>query len=281
MDRSVVICGGPDLEARMRAYVQLVGRRRVSISSSIRRFSGAIVDIRGGLASKRLIPAWQQHGCAVISDAPLARTLDRSQALLNQGDMLLTLPSLYDPRYQLILQKSAEGAIGKLITIRLIRLLPIQSPLWDSIALTYGLDPLAALQVLGGPVTRIMAWEQALKRRRPDTLFATGRFEGGGIFYLELSAAYPRDYQFERIEVVGTEGVLEYDSNRNRTLRVITAAGSTLHSAIYEPALLRMLRDYLRHVDDASAMEKHRERARAALELLFRAVNSAQSHETR
>lgn len=265
----------------MRAYLQLVGRRRVSVASHIDQFSEAIVDVRGGLASKRLIPAWQQHGCTVISDSPLARTLAQSQELLNRGNLLLTIPSLYDHRYRLTLQQTAKGAIGDLITVRLIRLLPLQSPLWDSIALSYGLDPLAALQALGGPVERIMVQEQALRRGRSDTLFAVGRFEGGAIFYLELSAAYPSGYRYEGIEVVGTEGILEYDSNLNRTLRVTTAAGSALHSALYEPALFRMLRDYLRCVDDASAMKEHRERVQAALALLFRAMDSAQAHEVR
>jgi len=281
MDRRVIICGGPDIEVRTRAYLELVGRRRVSVASRIGEFSEAIVDVRGGLASKRLIPAWQQHGCTVISDGPLARTLAQSQELLDRGDLLLTLPSLYDQRYQLILQQTAGGAIGDLVTVCLIRLLPMQSPLWDSIALTYGLDPLAMLQALGGPVERIMVQEQALRRRRPDTLFAVGRFKGGAIFYLELSAAYPHGYQSERIEVVGTEGILEYDSHLNRSLRVTTAAGSMLHDALYEPPLFRMLRDYLRCMDDASAMEEHRERAQAALELLFRAIVSSQAHEAR
>ena len=94
MDKPVIICGGPDIEARMRAYLQLVGRRRVSVASHIRQFSEAIVDIRGGVASKRLIPAWQQHGCTVISDGPLARTLAQNQELLDRGNLLLTLPDL-------------------------------------------------------------------------------------------------------------------------------------------------------------------------------------------
>ena len=281
MDRPVIICGGPDTEARTRAYLQLVGRRRVSVASRLSQFSEAIVDVRGGLASKRLISAWQQRGCTVISDGPLARTLAQSQELLDRGNLLLTLPSLYDPRYQLILRQTAEGGIGDLITVRLIRLLPMQSPLWDSIAHTYGLDPLAVIQALGGPVARIMVQGQALRRHRPDTLFAVGRFKGGAIFYLELSAACPHGYQSERIEVVGTEGILEYDSSLDRALRLTTAAGSALHSALYEPPLFRMLRDYLRCMDGASAMEEHRERAQAALELLFRAMGSAQAHEAR
>ncbi len=281
MDKPVIICGGPDIKTRMWAYSQLVGHRQVSVASYIGDFSEAIVDVRGGLASKRMIPIWQRNGCTVISDGPPARTLDQSQELLSQGNLLLTLPSLYDPRYQLILQQIAEGAIGNLITVRLIRLLPLQSPLWDSITLTYGLDLLAVLQALGGPVARIMVREQALRRRRPDTLFAVGRFERGAIFYLELSAAYPDGYQSERIEVVGTGGIMEYNSDLNRTLRLTTAAGSVLHDALHEPPLLRMLRDYLRCVDDAQAMEEQRGRAQAALELLFRALDSAQAQEVR
>ncbi len=281
MDRPVIICGGPDIEARTRAYLQLVGRRRVSVASQIGEFSEAIVDVRGGLASKRLIPAWQQHGCTVISDSPLARTLAQSQELIERGNLLLTLPSLYDHRYQLVLQQTAQGAIGDLITVRLIRLLPMQSPLWNSITFTYVLDPLAVLQALGGPVERIMVQERALRRGRPDTLFAVGRFKGGAIFYLELSAAYPSRYQSERIEVVGAEGILEYDSDRNRSLRLLTTAGGALHDPLYEPPLFRMLRDYLRCMNDASAMEEHCERAQAALELLFRTIVSAQAHEAR
>jgi predicted dehydrogenase len=281
VDRSVIICGGPDIEARTRAYLQLVGRRRVSVASRIGEFSEAIVDIRGGLASKRLIPVWQQNGCVVVSDGPLARTLAQSQEFLAQGALLIALPSLYDPRYQLILGHVAREVIGDLVTVRIVRLLPAQSPLWDSITFTYGLDPLAVLQALGGPVARIMAREQALRRGRPDTLFAVGRFEGGAIFYLEISAACPHHYRSERIEVVGTEGIMEYDSDLSRPLRLITAEGSTFHNAPYESALPRMLRDYLRRMEDASAMDEHRERAEAAVELLFRAMDSVQAHEAR
>ena len=283
MDRPVIICGGPDIEARTRTYLQLVGRHRLSVASRIDQFSQAIVDIRGGVSSKRLIPVWQQNRCTVVSDGPLARTLDQNQELLGQGNLLLALPSLYDSRYQLILREAASGRIGDLITIRIVRLLPMQSPLWDSITFTYGLDPLAALQALGGPVARVMAREQALRRGRPDTLFAIGRFEGGAIFYLETSTAYPHGYRSERIEVVGTEGILEYDSTLSHPLRLTTTAGSMPHDvdAQYEPALLRMLRDYLRRMNDPMAMEEHRERAQAAVEFLFRVMASAQAHEAR
>lgn len=281
MDRQVIICGGPDIEARTRAYLQLVGRRRVSVASRAAQFSQAIVDVRGALASKRMIPAWQQHGCTVISDGPLARTLAESQEFLDQGNLLLTFPSLYDRRYQLVLEQTAKGAIGDLITVRLVRLLPMQSPLWDSITLTYALDPLAMLQALGGPVERVMVQERALVRRRPDTLFAVGRFKGGAIFYLELSAVYPHGYRSQRLEVVGTEGILEHDSDLNHALRLTTAGGTTHHAALYEPGLIRMLRDCLRCMEDASAMEEHRQRAKAAVEFLFRAADSARAHEVR
>ena len=281
MDKPVIICGGPDIEARTRTYLQLVGRRQVSVASQISEFSEAIVDVRGGLASKRLIPSWQQRECTVISNGPPARTLAQSQDLLNRGNLLLTLPSLYDHRYQLLQKQVAEGAIGDVITIRLIRLLSMQSPLWDSIVLTYGLDPLATLQALGGSVGRIMAREQNLRRRRSDTLFAVGRFESGAIFYLELSAICPYGYHSERIEVVGTRGLMEYNSDLNHSLRLTTAEGSTLHNALYEPPLFRMLREYLRCVDDPSMMDEHRDRAQTALELLFRVIDSAQAHEPR
>lgn len=281
MDRQVVICGGPDIEARTRAYLQLVGRRRVSVASRIAQFSDAIVDVRGALSSKRLIPAWQQQRCTVISDGPLARSLAESHELLERGDLLLALPSLYDQRHQVVLEQAAKGAIGDLVTVRLVRLLPLQNPLWDSITLTYGLDPLALLQALGGPVERIMAQQQTLVRRRPDTLFAVGSFKGGAIFYLELSTAYPRGYRSERIEVVGTKGILEYDSDLDHALRLTTAAGTTRHRAQYEPSLHRMLRDCLRCMDDPVAMEEHRERAKVAVDFLFRTVDSAEVHEAR
>jgi len=281
MDRQIIICGGPDIEARTRAYLQLVGRRRVSVASRIAQFSDAIVDVRGALSSKRLIPVWQQRRCTVISDGPLARSLADSHELLDRGDLLLALPSLYDQRYQVVLEQAATGTIGDLVTVRLVRLLPVQSPLWDSITLTYGLDPLAMLQALGGPVERIMAQEQSLMRRRPDTLFAVGSFKGGAIFYLELSAAYPHGYRSERIEVVGTKGILEYDSDLDHALRLTTTTGTTRHRAQYEPALHRMLRGCLRCMDDPAAMEEHRDRAKAAVDFLWQTIDSAEAHEVR
>jgi len=281
VDRPVIICGGPDIEARTRAYLQLVGRRRVSVASRIGEFAQAIVDVRGGLASKRLIPAWQRRDCTVITNGPPARTLAQSEELLSQGNLLLTLPSLYDHRHQLLQRQVDEGAVGSVIAVRLLCLLPMQSPLWDTILLTYALDPLAALLALGGPVARIIVSERSLRRGRSDTLFAVGRFESGAIFHLEVSAAYPDGWHSERIEVVGTEGLMEYNSDVNCALRLTTAERSTLHDTFYEPPLLRMLREYLCCVEDASMMEKHRYQAQMGLELLFRAVDSAQAHEVR
>jgi predicted dehydrogenase len=281
MDRQIIICGGPDIEARTRAYLQLVGRRRVSVASRIAQFSDAIVDVRGALSSKRLIPAWQQHRCTVISDGPLARSLAESHALLDRGDLLLALPSLCDQRHQVILGQTAKGTIGDLVAVRLVRLLPLASPLWDSITLTYGLDPLALLQALGGPVERTMAQEQSLVRRRPDTLFAVGTFKGGAIFCLELSAAYPHNYRSERIEVVGTKGILEYDSDLDHALRLTTATGTTYHNAQYEPTVHRMLKDCLQRMDDPVAMKEHSERGKMAVDFLFRTMDSADAHEAR
>jgi hypothetical protein len=281
MDRQVVICGGPDIEARTRAYLQLVGRRRVSVAARIDQFSDAIVDVRGALSSKRLISAWLQNRCSVISDGPLAPTLNESLDLLDRGDLLLALPSLYDLRHRVILEQAAQGVIGSLVTVRLVRLLPLASPLWDTIALTYGLDPLALLQALGGAVERVMALQQSLLRRRPDTLFAVGSFKGGAVFYLELSAVYPHNYRSERIEVVGTNGILEYDSDSDHALRLTTGAGTTRCEAEYEPAIHRMLSDCLVRMEDPAAMQEHRERGRLAVDFLFRTVDSAETREAR
>jgi predicted dehydrogenase len=119
-----------------------------------------------------------------------------------------------------------------------------------------------------------MACEQRLKRSKPDTLFAIAVGENAAIGYLELCACYPRGYHSERIEVVGREGMIEYNSDVNRTLRLNTDQQAILRDTFQNTPLTRMIADYTRIIGDQQEIKAHIASIEKPLRLLYRAINS-------
>lgn len=276
MDRPIYVLGEPDLEHRAKAYRQILGEGQVQMAIQPGQVTGGhvLIDVRGSMEHKRAIPSWWNSGAVVIADGPPAATLERSQAIMASGGVLLARPSRYDHRYELLRQQLRDGQIGKLVAVRIIRLLPEDCWMPDGVTLNYAFDALDVMCSLLGGVKRIMAREQRLKRSQPDTLFAILVGENAAIGYLELCACYPRGYESERIEVIGREGMLEYNSDVNRTLRLSAGQQTTMRDTFRDAPLTRMIADYIRVLGDAQAMEAHITSTGEPLRLLYRALAS-------
>jgi predicted dehydrogenase len=280
LNRPTFICGKPNLAQRAEAYRQILGDDRVNVASDPGQISGAniLVDIRGSMAQKQRISCWQKGGAFVIADGPPAATLEQSQAMMASGNVLLARPSYYDHRYELLRQQLANGQIGKLVAVRIMRLLPEDSWLPDGVTLNYAFDALDALCSLLGSVKRIMAREQRLKGKKPDSLFAILVGENDALGYLELCTCYPQGYRSERIEVVGSDGILEYNSDVNRTLRLNTGQHTWLRDAFLESPLTKMIQAYIRIADDEQAVKAHIAATREPLHLIYRALISSRQN---
>ena len=276
MERPAFVLGGPDLEHRARVYRHFLGDERVHVATKPSQVLGAdiMIDVRESIEHKQAIPAWQDRGAVVITDGPPAATLEESQAIMASGSVLLARPSHYHHRYELLRQQFRDGQIGKLVAVRIIRLEPEDCWLPDGITLNYGFDAFDALCSLLGSVKRIMAYEQCLKRSKPDTLFAIAVGENAAIGYLELCACYPRGYRSERIEVVGREGMLEYNSDVNQTLRLNTGQHTVMRDTFREAPLTRMIAEYTRMISDPQAIQAHIASTREPLRLLYRVLES-------
>ena len=276
MDRPTFVLGKPDLECRAKAYRQILGKEQVRVAIEPGQVAGGqiLVDVRGSMEHKQAIPSWQKGGAVVISDGPPAATLEQSQAMMASGGILLARPSHYNQRYELLRKQLRNGQIGKLVAVRIIRLEPEDCWLPDGVTLNYAFDALDALCSLLGGVKRIMAREQRLKRSKTDTLFAIAVGENAAIGYLELCTCYPQGYRSERIEVVGREGILEYNSDVNRTLRLNTKRHTVTRDTFQDTPLTRMIADYVRMIGDQQAIQAHVASTDKPLRLLYRALAS-------
>jgi predicted dehydrogenase len=276
LERPTTVLGGPDLERRAETYRHFLGDKQVTVAAEPSQVSGdqLLVDVRGSIAYKRAIPAWQSSGAVVVTNGPPATTLEQSQAIMASGQVILARPSYYNHRYELLRRQLQDGQIGELVAVRLIRLWPEDCWLPDGVTLDYAFDALDAMCSFLGGVKRIMAREQRLKHSQPDTLFAIAVGDNGAIGYLELCACYPRGYESERIEVIGRDGMLEYNSDIDRTLRLNTDERTVVRDTFREAPLTKMIGDYIGMVGDAQAIESHVAATDEPLRLLYRALNS-------
>ena len=119
----------------------------------------------------------------------------------------LARPAGCDPRIEAMLEEVGGGEMGKVITVRVIRLADAGA---DLAALEWW--ALDALVTLGGAAERVFCRRSALRGETEDQVLSVVRFEGGAIGYAEASTAYPATAERTVIEVVAEEGMLEYDS---------------------------------------------------------------------
>ena len=281
MRRATFIGGTAHLQARVGAYHQALGSEQVSIVAEPDQVSGheAFIDVQGSLEDKRWIPAWQRDGAFIVTDGPPAATFEASQQVMASGRVVLARPSYCDPRYELLRQQVSHGQVGRVVAARLIRLLAEDSWCPDGVTLNYAFDALDVLCSLLGGIKRIMAREQCLKRDKPDTLWATLVGESDAIGYLELCTCYPQGYESERFEVTGREGILEYNSDVHRTLRLHTPQYAGVRDAFHDPPLGRMVRAYLGLADDEDAVRSQAVATAEPLRLVFRALESSRSNQ--
>jgi len=276
----VIVCGSSDTEARLAAYVEILGPERVSALevTDVRPEEGLIVDIRGKMDEKRSVADWINSGAFVISDALPASDLSTSRELLSSQHLLLAQPSRYDPRHRVLQQQLIGGQIGELVAMRWVSLWPDDCWLPEGALENYAFDMLDSAVNLMGVPKRVMARQQRLKREVPDTLFVTMVAENGGaIGYLEISCCQPPGRRVERIEVVGRTGMLEYDSDANRTLRLSTENGTVLREAFWESPLRSMVGDYVLAIEDQKHLADRVSQMIRAFSVLERTAESVRT----
>lgn len=281
MPDQVIVCGSTEQQIRFEAYSELLGSEHVSVSSAedVRAKESLIVDVRGTMKEKAHIGDWIKSGAFVITDTPAASSVHTSQEYVSSGHLLVAQPSRYDPRHRLLQAQLNGGQIGDLVAVRWISLWPDDCWLPEGVTENYAFNVLDSAVALTGVPKRIMARLLRLKRDVPDTLFVTMVAEDtGAIAYLEISCCQPPGRRVERIEVVGRAGMLEYDSDANRTLRLITGHGPVLRDAFWEPPLLTMLSHYIAALDDQSKLAATVDEMSKALSVLERTAESVRTN---
>ncbi len=259
----------------------MLGSDPISLSAQTGQIPGrdTFLDVQGSLEDKRGIPMWQKAGACIVADGPPAATFEASQDIMAGGKVMLARPSYYDPRYSLFRQQVRDGQVGRVVAVRLIRLLPEDSWCPDGVTFNYAFDAFDILSSLLGVIKRVMAREQRLKRDKPDTLWATLVGENDALGYLELCACYPQGYYSERCEVVGREGILEYNSDVHRTLHLHTPQSAELRDAFHDPPLRKMTRENLALMDDETAVRSRAVTVAGPLQLVFRALESSRTNQ--
>lgn len=281
MPKKVIVCGSRNIEARLAAYVEILGFEHVSALeiAEVRPVEGHIVDICGTMDEKRFVADWISGGAFVITDALPDSDPETSKGLLSSKRLMLAQPSRYDPRHRVLRQQLRGGEIGELVAVRWVSLWPEDCWLEQGVTQNYGFNVLDSTLALMGTPERIMARQQQLKREVPDTLFVTlVAKEGGAIGYLEVSCCQPKGRRVERIEVVGRSGMLEYDSDVNRTLRLSADGGSALRDTFWTPPLRSMLADYLLAIEDQDRLANMVGEVGEAVSALERTIDSARTN---
>jgi predicted dehydrogenase len=277
---SAILVGQDHLQERMQAYRQVLGEQNVTVVDAPEQVPAtpSLIDLWGTAEQRSSIAHWCKHGAFVIAAGLPAPTVAESRALLAGGQVLLARPSRYDPRFVLLRRQLQEGQVGRLVAARLVRAWPDDGWLPAGVVPDYAPDALEAMASLMGSLVRIMAREQQLARTVPDTLFAVLVGQNEAIGYLELSNAYPAGYSTERIEVVGDQGMIEYNADVNRTLRVAVPGHSWLRDAFQEPPLLRMVRAYVHCANHPETMSAEIAAGLACLDLVERVQQSARAN---
>ena len=256
---SVILVGADNLAERVEAYKRLLPTdaiailRPASARDSRNTFlgvpvahewpsnSGGLADIAGDVSSRAMdLRRALESGRQAIIHPPFGDSYANAEAILAAADgaVRVALPVHFTHKYEAAAQ-SARTGIGDIITVRAIRVFP-STQVWQQ-SLFHLME---SLVLLGGPLQRIYARAAALKSANTDTVFCNGRYPNRAILYGEMSAAYPGQYSKEVIEVVGRDGMVEYDSNA-RSFWMASESGVTLTEAYHRTPYEKMAAAYV------------------------------------
>ena len=267
--RSVRLVGDVLLEDRRRAYNAVVGPEYVSAVSSF--YGVDMADIAAG--SDGCIDTCREAlaaGIRAVVHGPTIDEIPEFRELLEEsgGRLRLAHPIRFDAKYALPHQESADGRLGDVITVRVIRTGSTERDITVE-----ELNVLDALLLFGGSVSRIFTRRNEVRAEEVNTALSVIRFANKAIGYGEASTAHYPGYFYEVIEVVSTDGMLEYDSF-SRVNRLVGKDRIATLDSYHVPPYQAMVEDYVAGFrgDRPSAVPES-----ATLELLDLAIRSSKS----
>lgn len=238
--RSVRLVGDVLLEDRRDAYGAVLGPEYVTRASS---FHGVdMADIAAG--SDGCIDTCREAlaaGIRVVVHGPTIDEILEFRKLLEEsgGRLRLAQPIRFDAKYALPRQESADGKLGDVITVRVIRTGSTERDITVE-----ELNVLGALLLFGGGVSRIFTRRSEVRAEETNTALSVIRFTNKAIGYGEASTAHYPGYFYEVIEVVSTDGMLEYDSF-SRVNRLVGKDGFATLDSYHVPPYQAMVEDYV------------------------------------
>ena len=272
--RSVRLVGDVLLEERRSAYNAVLGPEWVSLISSF--YGVDMADIAVG--SDGCINACREAlaaGSRVVVHGPTIDEIPELRKLVAEsgGRLRLAHPIRFDAKYSLPRDESADGRLGDVITVRVIRTGSNERHITVE-----ELNVLDALLLFGGEVSRIFTRRNEVRADEINTSLSVVRFANQAIGYGEASTAHYPGYFYEVIEVVSTDGMLEYDSF-SRVNRVIGKDGIATIDSYHVPPYQARVEDYVEAFrgDRESAVSETD--TLALLDLAIRSAKSSTSTE--
>ena len=267
--RSVRLVGDVLLEERRRVYNAVLGPEYVTAVSSF--YGVDMADIAAG--SDGCVDTCRDAlaaGIRAVVHGPTIDELPEFRKLLEEsgGRLRLAHPVRFDAKYALPRQESADGKLGDVITVRVIRTGSTERHITVE-----ELNVLDALLLFGGNVSRIFTRRNEVRAEEVNTSLSVVRFANKAIGYGEASTAHYPGYFYEVIEVVSTDGMLEYDSF-SRVNRLVGKDGIATLDSYHVPPYQAMVEDYVAGFrgDRESAVSESE-----TLELLDLAIRSSKS----
>ena len=267
--RSVRLVGAVLLEERRRVYNAVLGPEYVTAVSSF--YGVDMADIAAG--SDGCVDTCRDAlaaGIRAVVHGPTIDELPEFRKLLEEsgGRLRLAHPVRFDAKYALPRQESADGKLGDVITVRVIRTGSTERHITVE-----ELNVLDALLLFGGKVSRIFTRRNEVRAEEVNTSLSVVRFANKAIGYGEASTAHYPGYFYEVIEVVSTDGMLEYDSF-SRVNRLVGKDGIATLDSYHVPPYQAMVEDYVAGFrgDRQSAVPESE-----TLELLDLAIRSSKS----
>ena len=267
--RSVRLVGDVLLEERRRAYDAVLGSEYVTLVSSF--YGVDMADIAVGAdgcidACREALAA----GIRAVAHGPTIDEMPEFRKLVEEsgGRLWLAHPIRFDAKYALPHQESADDKLGEVITVRVIRTGSTERHITVE-----ELNVLDALLLFGGDVSRIFTRRNEVRAEEVNTALSVVRFANKAIGYGEASTAHYPGYFYEVIEVVSTDGMLEYDSF-SRVNRLVGKDGIATLDSYHVPPYQAMVEDYVAGFrgDRQSAVSESE-----TLELLDLAIRSSKS----
>ena len=238
--RSVRLVGDVLLDERLSAYQAVLGADYVTRAASFYGVDLADVAVGSDGCMETCREALAVGIRVVVHGPTIEETADFRELLVeSQGRLRLAHPIRFDGKYTLPRKESADGNLGDVITVRVIRTGSTERHI-----AVEELNVLDALLLFGGRVDRIFTKRDNVRAEEMNTALSVIRFSNRAIGYGEACTAHYPGYFYEVIEVVSTGGMLEYDSF-SRVNRLVGKDGIATVDSYHVPPYQAMIEDYI------------------------------------